>query len=423
MADRIALRLINTIERDPIGEILFNASYLKLLPERLKESPALRDCVALFCHAWTNFHRVELMEQSSVFIESYGKALRSLMRAMQNPDTQLSAETCAAVTLMGRCNLLFDCGKMAIHSDGVAKMMRRKGPPKEGDELHKKLAICNNGIVLRYWAAYGGELFDWVDPWKDALGWECPPDHMTVSEVDTKGGQARLNYLSNQWPTVLTRMKKIRNPRTTDDERNELARCTYHMAAELVSQCDSIYQLCVQNYQSGMSMQSRLGEHYPSQITLNELPCNHNELLRPLVGYMVVQIVFTHIAFDLSCVLEEPDGAMYEKYHQACRQAWGLLPHLRKIDHPMAVLNYATPVYLCFEILEEQANKDYLLDTLKTTNVKRLLPDGRRDTEKWLMNLCLLTTGRDLVEKDSSTNGDRRSNLGLNVDTQYTCCF
>ena len=406
IADRIALRLVHTIEKDPTGEILFNASYLTLLPARLKESPALRDCVAFFCHTWTNLQRFQLVEQSPAFISTYGKALRSLTRAMQEPNTRLSAESCAAVTLMLRCNVLFDGGKMAIHSEGIAQIMRRMGPHSNGDQLHKQLAICNNGIVLRHWAAHGGESFYMLDPWKEALGWESPHEHTTASEKDAEGGLARLNYLSGQWPALIMRLKTIRNPHTVDNERLELANRTHHLAAELVSQCDRNYQVCVQNYESGIPMQQALGEDYPAQPALQELPSNHLELLRPLVAYMVLQIVYSRIAFDLSCILGEPNGGMYKIYHQVCRQAWGLLAHLGKIDHPTAVFNYGTPVYLCFEIVEEQADKDYFINTLKATIIRRLLPEDQRSAEKWLMNLCRLMTGRDPIERDIGDRGD-----------------
>jgi hypothetical protein len=132
VSDRVTIRLISTIERDPIGDILHNAGFLKILPQRLETSSALRECVALFCHCWTNYRCPETMEKGPIFHDLHGKALRSLMRALRDPTTQLSTETCAAVTLMGRCNLLFDGGDPTLHQKGIAKMMRSKGPPLNG---------------------------------------------------------------------------------------------------------------------------------------------------------------------------------------------------------------------------------------------------------------------------------------------------
>ena len=419
LADRTAVRLVKIMEKDPQGEVSFNASYLKLLPMRLAESPALRNCVAFFCYTWTHFEVDDSMQQNPAFIESYGKALRSLMKAVRHPETQYSAETCAAVTLMARCNLLFDSERLAIHADGLAKMMRTKGPPKKGDELHKQLVICNKDIVATNWAAHGGEEFSWFDSWREPLGCDVPPGEVSLSQSDTQHRILLLQYLLAQWPTMITCMSKVRNPNTTDHEAKRLAHWGYELATNFVRQSDSIYPLVVEEYQSGTLMRSALGNDYPSLAQVDTLPSNYVDLLRLLAGYMSVRILYSRMAFELSCTLGNPNCAMYDKYHGTCRQAWGLLPHIATVG-PLTILSSIFPVFLCFEIIEEQVNKDYLIDTLKKTNVRRVLPVGRKETERWLLNTCRLLTGRRLIKEDMCNKSRQSSDLGMDIYTQYT---
>ena len=403
VADRVTIRLISTIERDPIGDILHNANYLKTLPQRLGVSPALRDCVALFCHCWTNYRCPEAMEKSPVFHDLHGKALRSLMRALQNPDTQLSIETCSAVTVMARCNLLFDGGDPTLHQKGIAKMMRSKGPPPQnGDDLHVQLSIANGGHIVRHWAAaHCTEDPQWISSWQDVLGWKASTE---VPEHVNKHWQDQLNTITTQWAMMVKCIKEINNPYTPADRRQHLAEQTHALALRSLAETETGYRLCVSTYEIGMEMESSLGENYPWHRKLASPPPSHEALLKPLAAYVPMRIIFSRIAYDLSCTLGATDAEMYGKYHWMCQQGWDLLPHIMKIDHPIATLNYVVGVVLCFEILESQERKDYLVDALKSTNFRRVLPSSREDTERFLMNICCLSTGRDTDGYDVHVN-------------------
>ncbi|KAH7173917.1 uncharacterized protein B0J16DRAFT_325397 [Fusarium flagelliforme] len=289
------------------------------------------------------------MEKSPIFHDLHGKALRSLIRILQNPTTQLSTETCAAVTLMGRCNLLFDGGDPTLHQKGIAKMMRSKGPPQNGDDLHVQLSVANGGHIFRHWAAaHCTEDLQWINSWQDVLGWKTSYKDSKVPEHVHKHWQDQLNSITAQWPGMVKCIKAINNPYTAADQRQNLAEQTHELALRFLSETETSYRLCVSTYETGMNMESSLGENYPWHPKLDSPPPSHEALLKPLAAWMSLRIIFSRMAYDLSCTLGAADLEMYDKYHRTCQQAWDLLPHLMKIDHPIATLNYVSGIFLCF---------------------------------------------------------------------------
>jgi hypothetical protein len=190
-------------------------------------------------------------------------------------------------------------------------------------------------------------------------------------------------------------IKEVNSPYTDADRRQDLAGLTHKLALRFLSETETSYCLCVLTYEAGMKLETSLGENYPVHPKSDKPSPSHEALPKPLAAYVPLHIIFSRIAYDLSCTLGVSEADMYDKYHRTCQQAWDLLPHLMRIDHPIAILNYVPGISLCFEIIEGQAGKDYFIDALKSTNVRRVLPSGREDTERFLTNICCLSTGRD----------------------------
>lgn len=149
-AERVAARLVGYLDKGSSYDASLAACYLHLLPSRLGESSALRDAVALFCGCWGSFRRANPAE-SPVDPKAYGKALRSLKRAIDDPRQQLSAETLAATSIMDRVEILFDSRKRrghATHAKGISVLMTKRGPPKPDDELDIHLTLGNQGTLV-----------------------------------------------------------------------------------------------------------------------------------------------------------------------------------------------------------------------------------------------------------------------------------
>lgn len=152
-ADRVASRLAAYLERGSRFDASLAADYFKLLPARLGSSAALRDAVALFCMGWGNFRRAS-PPKTIVDPRAYGKALRSLQRALSGDDNegkQLACETLAAASVMDRVDWLFG-GQQTLqnvtHARGIYSLMATRGPPNLEDDLDVCLAFENQITVV-----------------------------------------------------------------------------------------------------------------------------------------------------------------------------------------------------------------------------------------------------------------------------------
>ena len=125
------------------------AGYLKLLPARLGDSTALRDCTALFASAWANFRRGLSVDQVTD-PKLYSKALRSLRGALTNSHG-CTCETLAAISVMERFEIMFDTSRplyASSHRSGMIALMTVRGPSKSGDEMDVVLALENYLILV-----------------------------------------------------------------------------------------------------------------------------------------------------------------------------------------------------------------------------------------------------------------------------------
>lgn len=148
-ASRVAGRLVWNLENHASKDVVFRIGYLKLLPARLDQSPALRDSVALLCSSYANVIR-GLPFKEVLNLGMHGKALRSLLRALGSR-SGISSETLAATSLMERIEVFFDAARpfhRTRHAQGVDSLMRQRDLPKLEDELEIQLAIENHIILV-----------------------------------------------------------------------------------------------------------------------------------------------------------------------------------------------------------------------------------------------------------------------------------
>lgn len=149
LADRSAARLVNSMERDDQGITRVYLAYLPLLPNRLADSPCLRDVVELFCSAWTDFRRRQ-PQGDLMGMPQYGKALRSLSRALSGSQAR-NTETLAAMMLLDRTSTLFDRNQRShIHVRGIRQAFINKGPPNMEDELDVDVTNEVNGLMVSH---------------------------------------------------------------------------------------------------------------------------------------------------------------------------------------------------------------------------------------------------------------------------------
>ena len=153
VSGRVAGRLVRLLDNENDGGSKFfrGHRFLLPLPARLDNSPALRDCAALFASTWANFQRglpcSEVTDRNL-----YGKALRSLWSALnQNLNEPVKSENLAAITIMDRYQSMFDTSRplyWSTHRAGLIMLMKQAGPPDLEDELGCWVAIENQGNLV-----------------------------------------------------------------------------------------------------------------------------------------------------------------------------------------------------------------------------------------------------------------------------------
>ncbi|RFN43418.1 hypothetical protein FIE12Z_12338 [Fusarium flagelliforme] len=140
-------------------------------------------------------------------------------------------------------------------------MMRSKGPPRNGHDLHFQLSISNGGHIFRHWAAaHCTEDLQWINSWQDVLGWKASSD---IPDDINKDWQYQLNNITAQWPGMVKCIEEINNPYTAADRRQHLAEQTHDLALIFLSETETSYRLCVSTYEIGMKLESSLRENYP----------------------------------------------------------------------------------------------------------------------------------------------------------------
>ncbi|KEY73910.1 hypothetical protein S7711_07754 [Stachybotrys chartarum IBT 7711] len=200
-------RLITYLER----ESRFDASlvdYFRLLPARLGSSAALRDAVACFCRGWSDSENAS-PSKSSVDPQAYGKALRSLQRALGDEKEKLATETLAAVSVIYRVEVLFGGQpnlQSVTHAQGIYSLMETRGPPNLDDDLDVCLAFEHQISVTNYLLYQGGDNLYIQPHWKDTLV-QVSYDNTEISPVLIDHYVFSLQI--GGWPEIIRQVKYL----------------------------------------------------------------------------------------------------------------------------------------------------------------------------------------------------------------------
>ncbi|KAI9148699.1 hypothetical protein HJFPF1_10740 [Paramyrothecium foliicola] len=281
-----------------LPEFNMTADYFRLLPVRLEYSVALRDAVALFFICWGNNCRA-YSPKILANLEVYGKALRSLQRALSGEDNegkQLPCETLAAVSVMDRIEVLFGEQprlQSTTHSQGIYSLMAKRGPPDLDDDLD-----------TNYILSQGGDDFYMFEDWKNTL--------IRASHQKTEASRALIEHyffsLEIQgWPRLIKWFKHI-----TEDE-NEIKRTN---EAIVLWDCLDTYKSGLNRLRERMIAELNSGEQIagsPDYSTGSKTACRDKGLIQRLLMCTSLSLVINRmmrpIATDIGAeVLSDIDS-------------------------------------------------------------------------------------------------------------------
>lgn len=393
-SDRLAAQLIRYLEKDPYRNDLHNVGYLQYLPRRLGHSSALRDSVALFCSAWFNFRRS--MPANDLVVtcsESYGRAIRSLQRALNRPEEQLRCETLAATTLLERFQVLFDPQRgpqrRSLHAKGIHTIMMLRGPPNLDDELDLWLAMENQATLLSYWVVEGCDNFFLQPEWKKVIA-----QARTKAISGDIRGQFKAAYdldaYYEQWPTFTREIQAIYADPTSVEMQ---ARAVLHY--QKLCKCSVEIQEI-----GGTLIEKAFGLSLITEVSDAECPGGSAydfqmiDFCGLVAGILSMRLLLLQMICDVSELVKSLDESPQEDLARLSHEVCMLTPYLRQ-QGPIACLLYITPFYLAFNADPDQVERDYIIDfIIWVDKYRQRLPGDRAGVEYFVLKTVSGLTGR-----------------------------
>ncbi|OTA62336.1 hypothetical protein K449DRAFT_465111 [Hypoxylon sp. EC38] len=399
VADRVAARLVGFLvhENSP-WDILAAIGYTKHLPARLGESPALRDCVALMCSTWANSRR-NLPADQLIDSNLYGKALRSLQRALDDHKQQLRCETLAAATVLERLEVLFDTRRpyhRTRHAFGIKGLLMKRGPPDPNDDLDVHLAFENHAALVSHWLVEGGENFFLTSPWKEAIGqaWSVLRDSVPRDRMDCY----TIGYYFGYWPFLVHGFRHISmDPDGSSQEARAIA--FRAQVAALEAKVKSIGEPIMQRARD----ESRIIEEpNPETPVGKKFHFGNLDTMSFVISYTMLRTIINQVLYHLSVLLGQPDAVLEVENRELCKQTWMCLPFIKALGMVPSILA-ASPVYMSYEG-GDRFEKDYLLDlVVEVSGYKGRYPKDRKSVELLVLNAAKAMTGRGMFASSSSS--------------------
>ncbi|KAI8965125.1 hypothetical protein F5Y11DRAFT_313926 [Daldinia sp. FL1419] len=390
VAERVSARLVGYLSHENAPwDVLTVCGYTKYLPVRLIESAALRDSVALMVTTWVNSRRDF---KSTPLIDSglYGKALRTLQRAINDPQEQLKSETLAAATILERLELVFDTQRLyhrSRHWEGIQSLMIKRGPPDPQDPLDVHLMLENHAALVSHWIVEGGENFYLSSPWKEAIQQSA----QTIQNT-TANGQSdtyRIGFFYGHWPGLVQGFRLVSSD--PDVNSQQIQALALHskvagLAAEAVYEGEPIL--------SRLRSAGRiLEEADPESPVGAKYHFGNLYSMMVFISYIMIQTVFNRMLYNLNVILGQPNASLEVEHKYLCRQMWMCIPFVRSLGIVTTII-FVPQLYLSYEGASGD-EKEYLLDIIMEIVTYR--GQGRYSRDRRVMEPFVLNAAEAMV--------------------------
>ncbi|KAI1799897.1 hypothetical protein F4811DRAFT_541776 [Daldinia bambusicola] len=392
VADRVAARLVGylTHENAP-WDILSSLGYVKHLPVRLGESAALRDCVALMCSTWVNARR-DFTSTQLVDSSLYGKALRTLQRAINDQEQQFSNETLAAATILERLELVFDTQRpyhRSRHWEGIQTLMIRRGPPNPRDEFAVHLAFENHAALISHWVVEGGENFYLTSPWKEAI--EESYLVMGASVPSEQVDYYSVGHYYGYWPGLVQGLRLVLSDADANSQQVQ-ALALYDKTSRLDADIACVGEsIMLRLRRSGRILE----EADPNSPIGVKFHFGSLQTMSFLISYVMIRTVFNRILYHLTVMLNQPDMSLEVEHKELCRKMWMCIPFVKDLG-VVTIVIFAPQLYLSYEGASEH-EKEYLLDVIMELVSYRgsaRYPRDRQTVERFVLDSAQAMAGR-----------------------------
>lgn len=205
--EKLAAKLSHAMASGLNG-LLLSHDILHRMAGRLSESTALSDALTCLLATFANLKRA-LPFQDLIDLQTYGKALKSLQKALKDPNQQYTTLTLAAVTILYQIEVAYDSSKgpnKALHCNAIYDLMSTRGPPSLDDMLDVHLAFENAQSMLSYTLLTNSPNFYTTTPWLWTLqtaldsGLITSPAHVSLYTLHTT---------LSSWPSLASTLRTL----------------------------------------------------------------------------------------------------------------------------------------------------------------------------------------------------------------------
>lgn len=349
-ADRLAAQLVRHLD-GPQKEVIRSMIYFECLPARLGGSSALRDTVALFCSAWFHVQRgSSAYELTHLVTEPYGKAIKSLQKAIDDPLEQLRPETLAAICVLERFDVLFNMNRTphrSLHGQGICSLMYKKGPPNLTDDLDMRLALEGQTTLVPYWMAENGHNFFLDNPWAQALD----SSRAKLQENNKLGWLERnfgMDRIANYWPAMIHASRFI-HANLHDPAIETKIDDTLELLERLRNEVETLGGDVVEKASGPGLITVVESARCPGGYAYDFAAISFFELL---AAYFVLKGLFIKMTIDILALRGTPTDSFDEELARLCRGVCMLGPYVLQLG-PIGTKIFSTAFYFVYPLATE----------------------------------------------------------------------
>ncbi|CAG9978185.1 unnamed protein product [Clonostachys byssicola] len=391
-AERLAIKL-NMLLRDGLDNgVCRLMSYLPHVRQRLGHSTCLRDCTAVFCSAWADYRR-RAPAESLISLKLFGKALRSLGKAVQDNKMAFTAETLGAMALLERTESLFGVGPvkhLVKHLNGIKYVLQHKGPPNLDDGLDVLLTFENQGALFAL-SLTGDENYMLKENWEKiaekaarekeiARGQECFP-------ADFDMGQG----VVAKWPDWVQITKSLRtNPGKMESKKLELLNKLHSLDGEM-----DVLMAGVTEKATSLGFLREIPD--AELFALSKYEFGSLFFAQAFAGTLLLQMVIRRFIYDIGVIYDSPEAFAFSRYRDICVQLWMILPYMTTQD-PLSAMDLLNRVYLSIEAADEYEKNCFLEAFLALDEYQKRLPADKTQLDKSLRSMAAGRFGRAMQQ-------------------------
>ncbi|CAH0050847.1 unnamed protein product [Clonostachys solani] len=337
--------------------------FLEFCPTRMSQSECLRDCVALYCHAWIQCHHYRRPVSMVLAGKIYGDAIQSLRKATNN-DQLYTVETLGAMVLLER--LMYPCRlskpkESVRHQLGIRHVMKQIGPPNPDDDLH--IWLVRGSVNTMYHVAKYSSSEDFAEPaagtpssettgkspyWGDGSHWEIEDedkddddDEFTTHDDDDDGviddakhqdklinrGRAlvlriALRHTKN-WLPKISELRQ--NPPDAEWQKATLTQKIEKLEMALGNVLNKAWKSCLA---SGSIVESQ----DPSFFLGRRFDFSSLKLAEDLLSMLLYHAMTIRMLGVLGDINGNADESLLSKYKSICHRCWLCFPYLCTVD-------------------------------------------------------------------------------------------